>query len=82
MSRLQPFVATDSEDVLRPSVGEGATPVCERGLWVGQVGVSVGLVWGGSSGVGPEQEKMGRWDRKLDYRDTKESSSSSPLSFR
>ncbi len=46
VSRLQPFVATDPEDVLRPCVGEGATPVCGRGWWVGRVGVAVGLVYG------------------------------------
>ena len=50
MSRLQPLVATDPEDVLRPCVGEGATPVRERGWWVGQVGVAVGLVSGCSHG--------------------------------
>ena len=36
VSRLQSFVATDSEDVLRPSVGEGRN-ICVRKRLVGGV---------------------------------------------
>jgi hypothetical protein len=31
VSRLQPFVATDSEGLLRPSVGEGRNMMLRRG---------------------------------------------------
>lgn len=37
--------------VAPPVSVRGAIPVCERGWWVAQFGVSVGLAGGGSEGV-------------------------------
>ena len=48
VSHLQPFVATDWDDPLRPRVGEGRNTMLRRDRCVVPDDISVGLVYGRS----------------------------------